>query len=101
MAAGSGHIGASLTVSTRSADRRRTASTAAAGFSEEDAFAPVRTAFANVIENGGFAVGDPAIATDYVLGGVHAALVGATHSAAAERRKVADEIASLAARTLR
>ena len=72
-----------------------------AGFSEEDAFAPVRAAFASVIERGGFAVDDSGIATDYVLGGVHAALVGATHSAGAPRRQVADEIATLAVRSLR
>jgi AcrR family transcriptional regulator len=71
-----------------------------AGFSEEDAFAPVRAAFAKAIEDGGFAVADPALATDYVLGGVHAALVSATHSAAPKRRKVADEIATLAVRSL-
>ena len=72
-----------------------------AGFSEEDAFAPVRAAFANVIESGGFAVDDAALATDYVLGGVHAALVSATHSAPAKRRKISDEIATLAVRSLR
>src|SRR5262245_5489941 len=72
-----------------------------AGFSEEDAFAPVRTAFATVIAKGGFDVGDPALATDYVLGGVHAAIVSATHAGGARRRKTADEIARLAVRSLR
>jgi TetR/AcrR family transcriptional regulator, transcriptional repressor for nem operon len=71
-----------------------------AGFSEVDAFAPVRAAFATVITGDAFDVPDPQLATDFVLGGVHAALVTAVHGTPAHRRRVADEVSRLVVRTL-
>jgi TetR/AcrR family transcriptional regulator, transcriptional repressor for nem operon len=55
-----------------------------AGFSENDAFAGVRTLLANfiaaAIASGDFAPADIDIVTDYLLSGVHGALVAALHA---------------------
>jgi AcrR family transcriptional regulator len=69
-----------------------------AGFDEADAFEPVRAVFSDVIESG-FEFNDPDLATDYVLGGIHAAVIAMVHKHGVKRRSV-DQLAALVGRTL-
>lgn len=64
-----------------------------AGFSEQDAFAPVRAAFADILGEGGKASG---LTTDFVLGGIHAGIVAVAHAPKNRRREMTDRIAALA-----
>jgi hypothetical protein len=68
-----------------------------AGFDEADAFEPVRAVFREVIASLGLA--EPDLATDYVLGGIHAAVIAMVHSHGARRPSV-DQLAALVASTL-
>jgi AcrR family transcriptional regulator len=62
-----------------------------AGYGEEDTFARARTALAELIESGRTAgeleVADPALASHFLLHGLHGVLVGATHRPPAERER--------------
>ena len=69
-----------------------------AGFDEADAFEPVRAVFSELIESG-FALNDPALATDYVLGGIHAAVIAMVHKQGVRRRSV-DQLTTLVSKTL-
>ena len=72
----------------------------AAGIEEKDAFAPVTAIFAEVVARGQFDVSDTNLATQFVLGGAHAALVAAAHGAPAKRRRIIDEATVLSLRAL-
>ena len=75
-----------------------------AGFSEDDAFEPVRLLFAGVIaegiRRGDIEAGDTDIATDFVVGSMHDALIRAMHGKPARRKRVADETVRLLIRAL-
>jgi AcrR family transcriptional regulator len=67
---------------------------------EEDAFVPVAAIFAEVVVRGRFDVSDTSLATHFVLGGAHAALVAAAHGAPAKRRRIIDEAIVFSLRAL-
>ena len=75
-----------------------------AGYAEEDTFARARTVLAELIETGQAAgeldVADPALATDFLLLGLHGVLVGATHRPRAERERLVAGVTELACRAL-
>jgi TetR/AcrR family transcriptional repressor of nem operon len=75
-----------------------------AGYAEEDTFARARTALAELIEAGQAAgeldVADTALATDFLLLGLHGVLVGATHRPRAERERLVAGVTELACRAL-
>jgi TetR/AcrR family transcriptional regulator, transcriptional repressor for nem operon len=75
-----------------------------AGYAEENTFARARTVLAELIETGQAAgeidVADPALATDFLLLGLHGVLVGATHRPRAERERLVAGVTELACRAL-
>jgi TetR/AcrR family transcriptional regulator, transcriptional repressor for nem operon len=75
-----------------------------AGYAEEDTFARARTVLAELIETGQAAgeldVADPALATDFLLQGLHGVLVGATHRPQAERERLVAGVTELTCRAL-
>jgi TetR/AcrR family transcriptional repressor of nem operon len=75
-----------------------------AGYAEEDTFARARTVLAELIETGQAAgeldVADPALATDFLLLGLHGVLVGATHRPRAERERLVAGVTELTCRAL-
>ena len=75
-----------------------------AGYAEEDTFARARTVLAELIETGQAAgeldVADPALATDFLLLGLHGVLVGATHRPRAERGRLVAGVTELTCRAL-
>ena len=71
-----------------------------AGVDEAQAFAPIRAVFAEVINADDFDLPNRELAIDYVLGGVHAALIAIAHSPAARRGRATSQIADLVVRTL-
>ena len=76
-----------------------------AGFGEgEEVFARVRTTLAEVIEAGQAAgeldVDDPALATEFLLHGLHGMLVAATHGPRPERRRLVAGVTELTCRAL-
>jgi TetR/AcrR family transcriptional repressor of nem operon len=78
-----------------------------AGFSEQDVFARARSAIATLIEAGVAAgeleVPDPALATDFVLSGLHGTLVTAIHQSrsARDRERLVGGASELILRALR
>jgi TetR/AcrR family transcriptional repressor of nem operon len=77
-----------------------------AGFSERDVFARARSAIATLIEagvaGGEIDVPDPALATDFILSGLHGTLVTAIHRphSARDRRRLVDGASELILRAL-
>jgi len=76
----------------------------AAGFSEDDAFATMRRLLADLVAegvaDGSFRVADPAIATDFLLAGMHAALVSALHEPERDHAATVAAVKRQAAQTL-
>jgi TetR/AcrR family transcriptional repressor of nem operon len=75
-----------------------------AGFGEADAFARARTVMADLVEAGQAAgeleVADPALATDFLLHGLHGVLVTATHRPRSQRRRLVAGVTELICRAL-
>jgi len=75
-----------------------------AGFGEEDAYARARTVMAELVEAGQAAgtldVADPALATDFLLHGLHGVLVTATHRPRSQRRRLIAGVTELICRGL-
>ena len=75
-----------------------------AGYAEEDTFARARTVLAELIETGQAAgeldVADPALATDFLLHGLHGVLVGATHHPRLPRRRLVAGVTGLICQAL-
>jgi AcrR family transcriptional regulator len=70
-----------------------------AGLGEHDTFARVRDAVAELVASGAASgeldVPDPALATDFVLHGLHGILVAATHRPRSHRRRLVDGVTRL------
>jgi TetR/AcrR family transcriptional regulator, transcriptional repressor for nem operon len=70
-----------------------------AGLGEHDTFARVRDAVAELVASGAATgeldVEDPALATDFVLHGLHGILVAATHRPRSHRRRLVDAVTRL------
>jgi TetR/AcrR family transcriptional regulator, transcriptional repressor for nem operon len=75
-----------------------------AGFSEDDAFVATRELLLHIVEegiaDGTFSASDPVIATDFVLAGVHAALVSLLHGAHRNQRTLVATVKQSAGQTL-
>lgn len=70
-----------------------------AGISEADAFAPVHTVFAAVLsEVTGDARQASGLLTDFVLGGVHAAILRLAHATPSQRRRIIADVVELVER---
>jgi TetR/AcrR family transcriptional regulator, transcriptional repressor for nem operon len=74
------------------------------GFGEADTFVRARTVLAELIETGRAAgeldVADPALATDFLLHGLHGVLVTATHRPRSQRRRLVAGVTELSSRAL-
>jgi AcrR family transcriptional regulator len=70
-----------------------------AGLGEHDTFARARDAVAELVATGAASgeldVPDPALATDFVLHGLHGILVAATHGPSSDRRRLVDGVTRL------
>ena len=70
-----------------------------AGLGEHDTFARVRDAVAELVASGAASgeldMPDPALATDFVLHGLHGILVAATHRPRSHRRRLVDGVTRL------
>ena len=75
-----------------------------AGFGEADAFARVRAVMAELVEtgraSGELTVADPALATDFLLHGLHGVLVAATHGQRSQRRRLVAGVTELICQAL-
>jgi TetR/AcrR family transcriptional regulator, transcriptional repressor for nem operon len=75
-----------------------------AGLGEHDTFARARAAVAKLVEAGAASgeldVPDPALATDFVLHGLHGILVAATHRPRSHRRQLVDGVTRLVCQAL-
>ena len=75
-----------------------------AGFGEVDAFARARAVMADLVEagraSGELSVADPALATDFLLHGLHGVLVGATHHPRLPRRRLVAGVTGLICQAL-
>ncbi|HYN18675.1 MAG TPA: TetR/AcrR family transcriptional regulator [Actinomycetes bacterium] len=75
-----------------------------AGFGEVDAFARARAVMADLVEagraSGELTVADPALATDFLLHGLHGVLVGATHHPRLPRRRLVAGVTGLICQAL-
>ena len=75
-----------------------------AGFGEVDAFARARAVMADLVEagraSGELTVADPALATDFLLHGLHGVLVSATHHPRSPRRRLVAGVTDLICQAL-
>jgi TetR/AcrR family transcriptional regulator, transcriptional repressor for nem operon len=75
-----------------------------AGFGEVDAFARARAVMADLVEagraSGELTVADPALATDFLLHGLHGVLVGTTHRPRSQRRPLVAGVTDLICQAL-
>jgi TetR/AcrR family transcriptional repressor of nem operon len=75
-----------------------------AGYGEADAFTRARAGMADLVEagraSGELTVADPALATDFLLHGLHGVLVTATHHPRPQRRRLVAGVTELMCRAL-
>jgi AcrR family transcriptional regulator len=75
-----------------------------AGFGEADAFTRARAVMADLVEagraSGELTVADPALATDFLLHGLHGVLVTATHHPRLQRRRLVAGVTELICQAL-
>ena len=75
-----------------------------AGFGEADAFTRARAVMADLVEagraSGELTVADPALATDFLLHGLHGVLVTATHHPRSQRRRLVAGVSELICQAL-
>jgi TetR/AcrR family transcriptional repressor of nem operon len=75
-----------------------------AGFGEADAFVRARAVMADLVESGRasgeLTVADPALATDFLLHGLHGVLVTATHRPRSQRRRLVTGVTELICQAL-